>query len=128
MERWDAEEALRLVEAHGITHTHMVPTMFHRLLSLPDDVRATPRPLVAALGAPRRRAVPGAGEAAHDRVARAGRVGVLRGHRGLGLASSTPRPWLARPGTVGKPADGQVMVGDDEGRAAAARRDRASST
>ena len=32
MDGWDAEETLRLVEAHRITHTHMVPTMFHRLL------------------------------------------------------------------------------------------------
>ncbi|HET6794579.1 MAG TPA: AMP-binding protein, partial [Acidimicrobiales bacterium] len=40
MERWDAEEALRLIDRHRITHTHMVPTMFHRLLSLPDDVKA----------------------------------------------------------------------------------------
>ncbi|HVA42525.1 MAG TPA: AMP-binding protein, partial [Acidimicrobiales bacterium] len=40
MERWDAEEALRLIDRHRITHTHMVPTMFHRLLSLPEDVRA----------------------------------------------------------------------------------------
>ena len=40
MERWDAEEALRLIEMHRVTHTHMVPTMLHRLLALPDDVRA----------------------------------------------------------------------------------------
>jgi long-chain acyl-CoA synthetase len=40
MEQWDPTETLRLIEAHGITHTHMVPTMFHRLLALPDDVRA----------------------------------------------------------------------------------------
>jgi long-chain acyl-CoA synthetase len=40
MEKWDAEEALRLIAEHKITHTHLVPTMFHRLLALPDDVRA----------------------------------------------------------------------------------------
>ena len=40
MDGWSAEETLRLIEQHGITHTHMVPTMFHRLLSLPDDVKA----------------------------------------------------------------------------------------
>ncbi|HMG42617.1 MAG TPA: AMP-binding protein, partial [Acidimicrobiales bacterium] len=39
MERWDAEAALALVAEHGITHTHMVPTMFHRLLSLPEATR-----------------------------------------------------------------------------------------
>ena len=40
-----------------VTHTHMVPTMFHRLLSLPDDVKRALRHLVAASSsstAPRR--------------------------------------------------------------------------
>ena len=41
MDRFDAEEMLRLVEKHRITHTHMVPTMFHWLLALPEDVRAS---------------------------------------------------------------------------------------
>ena len=39
MNRWNNEEALRLIEQHRITHTHMVPTMFHRLLSLPQEVK-----------------------------------------------------------------------------------------
>jgi len=39
MDKWDPEETLRLVERYRITHTHMVATMFHRLLQLPDDVR-----------------------------------------------------------------------------------------
>lgn len=39
MDRWDPEETLRLIEKHRITHTHMVATMFHRLLKLPDEVR-----------------------------------------------------------------------------------------
>ena len=39
MERFDAEEALALVERHGVTLSQWVPTMFSRLLKLPDDVR-----------------------------------------------------------------------------------------
>ena len=39
MERWDAEDALRLIEDSSITHSHMVPTMFHRLLSIPEATR-----------------------------------------------------------------------------------------
>ncbi|MGH8979342.1 MAG: AMP-binding protein, partial [Acidimicrobiia bacterium] len=39
MDGWDAEETLALIESHRVTHTHMVPTMFHRLLSLPEEVR-----------------------------------------------------------------------------------------
>lgn len=40
MDGWSPEEMLRLVDAHRCTHTHMVPTQFHRLLALPDEVRA----------------------------------------------------------------------------------------
>lgn len=37
--RFDEEELLQLIERHKITHLHMVPTMFVRLLKLPDEVR-----------------------------------------------------------------------------------------
>jgi long-chain acyl-CoA synthetase len=40
MDGWSPEETLRLIGAHRISHSHMVPTMFHRLLALPADVRA----------------------------------------------------------------------------------------
>jgi long-chain acyl-CoA synthetase len=37
--RFDAEELLQLIERHKVTHLHMVPIMFNRLLRLPDDVK-----------------------------------------------------------------------------------------
>jgi len=37
--RFDAEELLRLIDQYRITHLHMVPTMFVRLLRLPDAVK-----------------------------------------------------------------------------------------
>ncbi|MFF0546244.1 acyl-CoA synthetase [Nocardia thailandica] len=40
MDRWGAEDMLALIERHKVTHSHMVPTQFHRLLALPEDVRA----------------------------------------------------------------------------------------
>ena len=40
MDHWDPVDALQLMERHGITHTHMVPTMFHRLLALPPETRS----------------------------------------------------------------------------------------
>jgi long-chain acyl-CoA synthetase len=36
--KFEAEEFLALIEAHRITHMHMVPTMFVRLLRLPEAV------------------------------------------------------------------------------------------
>jgi long-chain acyl-CoA synthetase len=38
--RFDPEDLLQLIERHRVTHMHMVPTMFVRLLRLPDDVKA----------------------------------------------------------------------------------------
>ena len=37
--RFEAEDMLRLIATHGITHMHIVPTMFVRLLRLPQEVR-----------------------------------------------------------------------------------------
>ncbi|TYL55987.1 acyl-CoA synthetase [Nocardioides sp. BGMRC 2183] len=39
MEKFDAEGFLAAVERHGVTHTQCVPTMFVRMLKLPDEVR-----------------------------------------------------------------------------------------
>src|SRR5271166_2043802 len=37
--RFDEEQLLQLIEQYGITHLHVVPTMFVRLLKLPGEVR-----------------------------------------------------------------------------------------
>src|SRR5262249_35087345 len=37
--RFDAEELLALIERERVTHIHMVPIMFNRLLKLPEAVR-----------------------------------------------------------------------------------------
>lgn len=39
MPRFEPEELLRLIEAHRITHIQMVPTMFVRLLKLPEATK-----------------------------------------------------------------------------------------
>ncbi len=120
MERWDAHEALRLIEHHAITHTHMVPTMFHRLLSLPDEVRgrhdvttmrfvlhgAAPCPVVV-----KQRFIEWFGPILWEYYAATEGTGSL-------VDSST---WLAHPGTVGRPmGERQVMIGDEMGNELAA--------
>jgi long-chain acyl-CoA synthetase len=40
MDKWDSEQALRLIAANHVTHMHMVPIMFQRLLALPAEVKA----------------------------------------------------------------------------------------
>tara|TARA_R110002072_G_scaffold171703_5_gene325443 strand:- start:28598 stop:30160 length:1563 start_codon:yes stop_codon:yes gene_type:complete len=40
MDKWEPEETLRLIHDKKITQSHMVPTMFHRLLALPAEIRS----------------------------------------------------------------------------------------
>jgi long-chain acyl-CoA synthetase len=116
MEKWDALQALRLIDEYKITHTHMVPTMFHRLLSLPSDVRdsfdhshlryvlhgAAPCPVSV-----KHRIIEWLGPVVWEYYAASEGVGSF-------VDSKT---WLAHPGTVGKPyTPGQLMVGDEERR------------
>ena len=39
LDAWDSEQALALVERYRVTNTHMVPTHFKRMLSLPDETK-----------------------------------------------------------------------------------------
>ena len=47
MERFDPEQYLALVEKYQVTHSQLVPTMFSRMLKLPDDGARHVRPVVA---------------------------------------------------------------------------------
>ncbi|NLC36390.1 MAG: AMP-binding protein, partial [Alcaligenaceae bacterium] len=39
MERFDAEKSLALIDRHRVTHSQWVPTMFQRILALPQECR-----------------------------------------------------------------------------------------
>jgi len=115
MDHWDPEEALRLIEAHRITHTHMVPTMFVQLLKLPPDVRA--RYDLSSLRSVLHGAAPCPVHIKRALIEWLGPVvfeyyAATEG-TGTWVDSAT---WLTKPGTVGKiePPD-QVKVGDEEG-------------
>jgi long-chain acyl-CoA synthetase len=116
MEKFDAEQALRLIAEHRITHTHMVPTMFHRLLRLPEAVRraadvssmqyilhgAAPCPVAAKQGM-----LDWFGPILWEYFAAT---------EGSGTSCS-PQQWSQKPGTVGKPpTPDHVRILDDEGR------------
>ncbi|HZZ67892.1 MAG TPA: AMP-binding protein [Phenylobacterium sp.] len=40
MDKWDSETVLRLMHEQRVSHLHLVPIMFQRLLALPDEVKA----------------------------------------------------------------------------------------
>ena len=101
MDGWGAEETLRLIAEHGITHTHMVPTMFHRLLSLPDEVKA--KYDVSSLMFILHGAAPCPVEVKKRLMAWLGPIvwEYYAATEGSGTLVS-PHQWLRRPGTVGK--------------------------
>ncbi len=82
MDRWTPEGLLERIERYNVTHSHMVPTMFNRLLQLPDEVREKYDGVVVAANGPRGGAVPDRDEAQDDRVVGRLGLGVLRGDRG----------------------------------------------
>lgn len=114
--RWDEERALELLASRGIRHTHMVPTMFVRLLRLPDEVRRRFDPselrLVLHGAAPiapavKRRMIDWWGEVLVEYWG-ATESGVCT------LIDS--RDWLAHPGSVGRALPAfEVFAVDDEG-------------
>ena len=115
MDHWEATEALRLVEDHGVTHTHMVPTMFHRLLALPDETRA--RYDTSSLRFVIHGAAPCPVPVKQRLIEWLGPVVVeyYAATEGLGTLVDS-KTWLEHPGTVGRPmAPGLVKVGDEDG-------------
>ena len=74
-----------LIERHRVTHTQVVPTMFVRMLKLPEAVRRGYDLSSPDDRDPRRRALPHPGEGADDRVVGADHHRVLRRHRGQRL-------------------------------------------
>ncbi|HEY2815099.1 MAG TPA: AMP-binding protein [Acidimicrobiales bacterium] len=115
MERFDPEQFLQLVERYRVTNSQMVPTMFSRLLKLPEDVKhrydlssletivhaaaPCPVPIKEAMiewWGPKLVEYYGATEA-------------------NGFTFCDSEQWLAHRGTVGKCILGKLLVLDEEG-------------
>ena len=114
MERFDAEEYLRLVEAHWVTHSQLVPTMFVRMLKLPEAVRA--RYDVSSLKGAVHAAAPCPVEVKARMMEWWGPILIeyYAGTEMNGLTLATAQDWLDHRGTVGRPVVGTVrIVGED---------------
>jgi long-chain acyl-CoA synthetase len=115
MDRFAPEGFLDRVERYHVTNAMMVPTMFHRLLSLSDDVRAradvSSLQVVSHAGAPcpidvKRRMIEWWGPVI---------VEAYSSTEGAGT-TVTSEEWLRKPGTVGMPSGGVTLkIVDDEG-------------
>jgi long-chain acyl-CoA synthetase len=116
MEKFDPAEVLRLVEEHKVTHTHMVPTMFHRLLSAPEEVRSSAD--ISSLRYVLHGAAPCPVTVKQKIIEWFGPIvwEYYAASEGLGSFVDS-ETWLAHPGTVGKPyTAGQMIVGDEDCR------------
>jgi long-chain acyl-CoA synthetase len=116
MDRWDAEDTLRLITEHKVTHTHMVATMFHRLLQLPQETKA--KYDISSMRFIMHGAAP---TPVHVKRAMIEWFGPIvweyyAATEGGGGFIVGPDEWLKKPGTVGRPGPGfDNKILDDEG-------------
>ena len=115
MDRFEPEEALRLVEKYHVTHSQWVPTMFVRMLKLPKEVRdrydisSMKAAIHAAAPCPvhvKRAMIDWWGPVIYEYYSSTEAIG------GTFIDSAES---LAHPGSVGKPLLGVIHVCDDTG-------------
>jgi long-chain acyl-CoA synthetase len=114
--RFDAEDTLRLIERHRITHAYLVPTMYVRMLKLPEAVRKrydlSSMRFVSSTGSPcapdvKRAMIEWWGPVIHEAygASELGYMTRLDSHEAL-----------RKPGSAGKPLPGvQLAILDEQG-------------
>jgi len=115
MEKFDAEGALAAIDTYKVTIAQMVPTMFVRMLQLPEDVRSSYD--LGGLRSVVHAAAPCPPDVKQAMIDWWGPI--LTEYFGSTEANgmsfiSTPE-WLDKRGSVGKPVLGVVRICDDEG-------------
>ncbi len=115
--RFDAEDTLRLIEQHRITHAYLVPTMYVRMLKLPEAVRKrydlSSMRFVSSTGSPcapdvKRAMIEWWGPVIHEAygASELGYMTRLDSHEAL-----------RKPGSAGKPLPGvQLAIVDEQGQ------------
>jgi long-chain acyl-CoA synthetase len=115
--RFDPEQLLQWIERYRVTNLHMVPTMFVRLLKLPEDVRR--KYDVSSLRFVVHAAAPCPIDVKRAMIDWWGPV--INEYYGAtetgAITYCTSQEWLAHPGTVGRPMPGtRVRIVDEDGR------------
>jgi long-chain acyl-CoA synthetase len=115
MDSWDSETALRLTDRYKVTNSHMVPTQFKRMLSLPDETKAkydlsSMRWLIhAAAPCPvgiKQQMLDWWGDCVWEYYAATEGGGTI----------ASPQDWRAHPGTVGtKWPISEILIADEDG-------------
>ncbi len=116
MPRFDAEDALRLIERERVTTTHMVPTMFVRILALPEEVRR--RYDLSSLKSVVHAAAPCPVEVKWKIMDLFGPDTIHEYYAATEVGGTyiPPEQWRQKPGSVGRPLPGaQVKIFDADG-------------
>ena len=115
MDKWTPESFLELVEAFRVTNATLVPTMFHRLLALPEELRQAAD--VSSLRAVNHAGAPCPVEVKRRMIEWWGPIITESYSSTEGAGTSvTSEEWLLRPGTVGRPSPGvEIKILDEDG-------------
>jgi long-chain acyl-CoA synthetase len=113
MESFEAHMALDFLTRHQCTHSIWVPTMFHRMLKLPAEVKA--RANTASLKVAVHGAAPCPIHVKEAMIQWWGPVlhEYYSGTEGIGATSITSEEWLTHKGSVGRAKDGVLHVVDE---------------
>jgi fatty-acyl-CoA synthase len=116
MPKFDAANALQLIAKHRITHSQWVPTMFSRLLALPEAERnahdLSSHCVAIHAGAPcapelKRQMIDWWGPILHE---------YYSGTESVGFTHVSATEWLERPGTVGRAYGCTTHILGDDGQ------------
>ena len=115
MKRFDAAGALEAIERFGVTHSQWVPTMFVRLLRLPEEVRR--RYDLSSMRVAVHAAAPCPVEVKQRMIDWWGPIvyEYYSSTEGSGLTAITSQEWLEHPGSVGRAVLGEPHILDDDG-------------
>lgn len=115
MDRFDAEESLRLIQKYRVTHSQWVPTMFVRMLKLPPEVRK--RYDVSSMRCAIHAAAPCPFEVKRRMIEWWGPVinEYYAATEGVGATFIDSEQALAHPGSVGVSVLGPAHVCDSDG-------------
>lgn len=115
MPRFDPEMLLAIIEKHRITSMHMVPTMFVRLVRLPEEVKRSYD--LSSLKWIIHGAAPCPPEVKREMIRWWGPIiNEYYGSTEIGINTTvSSQDWLTKPGTVGRPIKGvDIRILDDD--------------
>jgi long-chain acyl-CoA synthetase len=114
MERFDPEHYLQLIEKYRVTHSQLVPTMFSRMLKLPEETRKQYD--LGSLEIAIHAAAPCPVQVKEQMIGWWGPIihEYYGATEGLGFTACNSQEWLAHKGTVGRVLLGELHVLDDD--------------